>query len=157
MKRISIILAISIISAAGITGCQKFDYDPSMTATIGTLAFNTVGSKNVIAHVDTFTHNPQKVIITGTSTVYTPGTSFLPVIKLFVPNAIGTYNIVANDTNKGAVIYTASTGITGTQAVSGQINVLNISKGKIQGNFTLTCADGTSVTAGQYIAVESFY
>ena len=145
-----------IVGLSAMTGCQKYNYNPSMAATIDTIGFSAIGQAYVYAIVDTTTHNPQLVTITGKTTVYTPGTAFQPSIILVVPNIIGNYVITANDTTKRAMVYTSATGSLGTAAVSGQINVLNINGGKIQGNFTLTCADGTTVTNGQYIAVESF-
>jgi len=157
MKTILTFIAIAIVGLSTFSGCQKFDYGARMNAKIDTLTFSASGQQQVIAHVDTTTHNPQLVIISGNTTIYTPGTSFQPSIVLTVPNVIGTYVIDTSDRTRSAMVYTASTGSAGTVAVSGQIVILNISGGKIQGNFSLTCKDGTTVTNGTYIGIESFY
>ena len=158
MKKLLTFIAISIVGISAFSGCQKYDYNPSMGATIDTMGFTGSGNTNVFAHVDTTTHNPQIVTIYGTSNVYTPGTAFKPHITLTAPNIIGTYAIDTNSKTRGtAMVYTSATGNTGTVAISGTINILSISGGKIKGNFTLTCLDGTTVTNGQYIAEEYNY
>jgi len=158
MKRIFSFGTIFVASALIITACQKTDYNPSMAATINNLPIKATGKSRVTAHVDTTTHNPQLVIITGTSDTYTPGTSYMPVIELVVPHFIGTHVINSiYDSTKRAMVFNQGSGTTGSPAVSGEIKILNIKDGKIQGNFTLTCADGTTVTNGQYIAEESYY
>ena len=157
MKSILTFIAISIVGVSAFTGCQKYDYNPSMGATIDTMAFNSTGNTKVFAHVDTSTHNPQLVIVSATSNVYTPGTAFIPIITLTTPNIIGNYIIDTNNKTRSAMVYTSATGNTGTVAVSGEIKVTSIEGGKIKGSFTLTCADGTTVTNGQYIAKEYYY
>jgi len=158
MKRILIFIAISIMTAFAFTGCQKYDYNPSMGATINGAQYKGNGLSKVHAQVDTSTHTPQLVIITCNSDTYTPGTAVAPSILLIAPHTVGAYTIdTANITVRKTMVYTSTTGTAGTFAVSGTINILSIKDRKIIGNFTLTCADGTTVTNGQYVAEENYY
>lgn len=154
MKRILTVITV----AAVLAGCQKYEYNPSMAAKINGASFSANGKARVYAQGDTSTHDPQLAVITGKSDTYTPGTSFMPMIVLVAPNVEGKYII---DTNNKAVyktmVYTAATGNTGTIAISGEINILSINKGRIEGNFTLTCADGTTITNGQYVCEQDYY
>ncbi|MFI5196971.1 MAG: hypothetical protein ACHQD8_07760 [Chitinophagales bacterium] len=157
MKSILTFIAIAIVGVSAFTSCQKYDYNPSMGATIDTMVFSGSGNTNVFAHVDTSTHNPQLVIISGKSDVYTPGTSFIPRIILTVPNVTGNFIVDTTTKTRNAMVYTSATGSAGTVAVSGEIKITSIDGGKIKGSFTLTCADGTTVTNGQFIAKEYAY
>jgi hypothetical protein len=161
MKRILTFVAIiSVTSLSTFTGClMKTDMAPAMSGVINdTLQFNGTTKTKVYAQVDTTTHSPQLVVVTGVSNVYTPGTSTLPTVVLTAPHTEGVFTI---DTNNNTVrrtrVFTSATGSAGSIAVSGEINILKIDKGQIIGSFSLTCADGTKVTNGQFRAEENYY
>ena len=142
------------ISSAVFTGCYKqTQYPNSISATIDTLAFSASGTSSVYLMADTATHNPQMDTIYGKTTIYSPGTAVQPSIRFIVPNKEGTYSFPSQAT---AIVITATSGSGGTMAASGQIVVLNTSSGRIQGNFTFTCADGTTVTNGQYTGIVGY-
>ncbi len=148
MKKVLILSAIAIISiSVFFSSCNKqTDYQPSMAGTIDSIAFSAAGT-GIVATVDGGT-----LTMTGTTTIFTPGTAFTPAIKIVCSSANGVHSIAPNGAS--AIVYTSATGSNGSPAVSGQINVLNNASGKIQGNFTFTAADGTTVTNGQFIAKD---
>ncbi len=83
----------------------------------------------------------------GTTTVFTPGTTFTPAVKLVTLTSIGKHPI---NKDASAIVYTSVTGSIGSAAVSGEIEVLNNANGKVQGNFNFKSADGTTVTGGHF-------
>jgi len=147
MKKILAFVAIAIVSISVLlSSCYKqTEYQPSMAGTIDSIAFAASGT-GIVSQVVSGT-----LTMTGTTTIFTPGTTFNPAIKIVVPTAIGTYAI---NNNASAVVYTSATGSGGSKAVSGQVTVLNNASGKVQGNFTFTTADGTTVTNGQFTTKE---
>lgn len=154
MKKTLLFIAAAILTISTFSGCYKQTvYVNSISATIDTLSFSAVGTNVVTLIVDTTTPSPSKVTVFGQTSLYTPGTAVLPSIKFVVPNAEGTYSIPSQAT---AIIVTAKSGSAGTAATSGQIVVVNNSAGRLQGNFTFTCANGETVTNGQYTGIMSF-
>ena len=153
MKSILTFITIAIIGSAAFSSCQKYDYNPSMDATIDTIAFSAVGKPAVTAIVDTTTHNPQMVTITAKTSIYTPGSAVQPSIEFRIPNAVGTYYM--RSTATGRVITSANADTLGSIGTAGQVVVLS-NNGKIQGNFNFSCADGTKAV-GHYIATLDFY
>ena len=154
MKKTLLFIAFAIATISAFTGCYKqTDYVNSISATIDTSSFAAAGNTVVSLVVDTTTPIPNLVTVSGQASLYTPGTAVRPIIKLVVPDAEGTYSIPSQ---ASAVIYTAKSGSNGTVAVSGQIVVLNNASGRLQGNFTCTCANGETVTNGQYTGIMSF-
>jgi len=145
MKKILVFSALALIALSMITvGCNKqTDYPPSMAAVIDSISFAASGT-GFVAKLD-----GGSLTMTGTTSIFTPGTTFNPSIKIIVASSIGTHTINKDAT---AMVYTSATGNAGTAAVSGQVVVLNNNSGKIQGNFTFTCADGTTVKNGRFTA-----
>ena len=153
MKKTLLFLACAVFSVCTFSGCYKQTvYVNSISAVIDTLSFSAAGTNVVTLIIDTTTPSPHKVTVSGQTSIYTPGTAVLPSIKFVVPDAEGTYSIPSQAT---AIITTAKSGSGGTAAVSGQIVVLNNSSGRLQGNFTFTCANGETVTSGQYTGIMS--
>jgi hypothetical protein len=151
MKRILTFIAIAVIGISAFTGCQKYEFSPSMSATIDTMSFTASGKSNVSAHIDSV-GTLHSLIINGYSDVFTPGTAVKPTIVLTVPNAVGDYTIDTNNNTRNAMIYTARSGSVGTRAVSGIVKVFGLDGGNVSGSFSFTCADGTVVTNGKFIA-----
>lgn len=155
MKKILVTVFLAIICLYSFTGCDKqTDYPNSVVGTIDTIAYNASGIPSVIFRADTATHNPQLVIITSKTNVYTPGTNVQPGITISVPNAIGTYYIGLGAT---ATVVT-SAAASGTAAATGQVVVdQKSSSGRFEGTFNLNCADGTTVKNGQFDGTLSYY
>lgn len=156
MKRTLPFIAFALITLFVFTGCYSNKqplYVNSMSATIDTIPFSASGLDQVSFWADTSTHKPQVVDINAKTTIYTPGTAVQPTIKLIIPISDGTYQLPSQAT---AIVVTSASGSTGTMAVSGQIVVLRYAYGRIQGNFSFTCADGTVVKNGQFIGGVGF-
>ncbi len=155
MKRILSYIAVPVVAVLMLNSCQKYTYISTVKASVDGVDFRASGKTNVIAHVDTSTHNPQLLRLTATSDRFEPGTSVKQVIEFTVPNVVGTYTIdTSNHTTIYSRVYTAKTGSGGMGAIWGEIQILNIKDGRVQGNFSLICADSTIVTNGQYVAEE---
>ena len=153
MKKPLLFIAAAILTISTFTGCDKqTEYANSISATIDTMSFSASG-KTVVTLIADTTYYPYVVTVAGQTSLYTPGTAVLPSIKLFVPDAEGTYSIPSQ---ASAQMVTAISGSGGTYAVSGQIVVLSNAKGRLQGNFKFTCANGEVVTNGQYTGIMSF-
>jgi len=159
MKRILSYIAVTAVGVALLNSCQKYTYNSTVKASVNGLEFRSSGKTNVIAHVDTATHNPQLLRITATSDRFEPGTAVKQVIELTVPHAIGTYTIDTSIFRPPvyARVYTTRTGSGGMGAVTGQIEILNIKENRVQANFHLLCADSTVVTDGQIVAEQSWW
>ncbi len=154
MKRTLTFAAIAILSCAAFNGCYKqTQYINSIGATIDSIGFTASGTTQVSFYADTSTHNPTMVDVSGQTTIYTPGTTTQPSIKLIIPNVAGSYSIPSQ---AKATVVTSATGSGGTAATSGQIVVLSTTSGRLQGNFTFTCADGTKVTNGQFTGIVGY-
>ncbi len=156
MKRTLPFLIVAIITIFAFTGCYSNKqpvYVNSVSAMIDSLQFNATGSQQAGFLADTATHNPQLLDIFAKTILYTPGTAVLPSIQLTMPISDGTYSIPGQVSAK---IITARSGSAGTTAVSGQIIVIRYAYGRIQGNFSFTCADGTVVSGGQFIGVVGY-
>ena len=156
MKKILVFVSLAIICLYSFTGCDKqTDYPNSVVGTIDTIAYSASGTPAVIFHADTSTRNPQMTIITSQTSVFTPGTTTQPSVTLRVPNAEGYYVIPGSAT---ASVVTSATGGGGSAAVSGWIQVdQKTSKGRFEGKFSFTTADGTTVSSGQFDGTLSYY
>ena len=147
MKKFGLLLIGSIVLLG--SGCQKVPlFQPSMTANIGTLPFQAVGTQQV--YCDSQLAAGKIVTITGATAFYEPGTVIHPVIMLQVPFATGTYSI---QNNCNARVTTALSGSLGTAATSGTITVEGIVSNRIKGTFSLVCADGETISKGVFYCV----
>jgi len=154
MKKTLLFIAAAILTISTFTGCDKQTvYVNSISATIDTIAFSAYGNTVVTLIQDTAIY-PNPVTVSGQTSIYTPGSAVLPSIKFVVPSLEGTYSIPSQ---ASASIITAISGSSGTYAVSGQIVVLSNANGRLQGNFKFTCANGETVTNGQYTGIMSIY
>ncbi len=148
----NLIKALSVCALFGVlsTGCQKTPlYTPSVVATIGDhFRFSATGSTQVFdsSHVGDYGTTLAVVAMTYE---YMPGTAVRLVISLYIPQRIGTYTI---NESCSARVMTAASGSGGSAGTSGTITVTGNSSGHIEGTFSLKCADGENVTAGQFYA-----
>ena len=145
MRHLTIVSGIfALVATLFFASCQKQAlYSPSVVATIDSIPFIANGS----AAVTCDSSGSGSVVITAHSYVIAPGTATQPVMTLLVPRQVGTYTV-----NQGcsATITTWKTGTSGTAAASGTITVMGIVSGRIEGNFSFTCANGQTVTKGQF-------
>ena len=156
MKKILLSVAFAVIGLYSFSGCGKqTDYPNSVVATIDTITYNASGMPAVIFHVDTTTHNPQKVIITSTTNIYIPGTTTEPSITLTLPSDVGYWAIPGS---ASASVVTSASGSGGSAAVSGWIQAVKKgSDGRFEGTFAFTTADGTVVKGGQFNGILAYY
>ena len=158
MKKSLLLFAAAGLLSSGLTSCYKqTEYPNSVVGTIDSIAYNASGDDRVIFHVDTSIANrdPQTTVITSKTKIYTPGTTTQPAITIVVPLGVGTYSVPSQ---AQVTVVTSATGSAGTQAVSGYITVAkSAASHRFEGVFSVTCADGTTVTNGGFNGVNSYY
>jgi hypothetical protein len=150
MNNIAKALAASSLIGLVFTGCQKQTlYTPSVVATIGSnFRFSAVGTAQVADSTHAGDYGTTLAVV-GLTSEYQPSTAVQPIIRLYIPQRVGTYSI---NKSCSAQVVTAISGSKGSSAVSGTIVVTGNAAGRIEGTFTFNCADGETVTAGQFYA-----
>jgi len=143
MKKYFTLILIAFSSLFFAESCKKTAYPPEMDATIDSISLNTT---NITEKVTSASNGTQTVTIYGVSTIFTPGTAFLPAIKLQMPLLVGTYTI---GNNASAWSYTSVSGSAGSMATTGTITITSI-ENNISGNFSFVSKDSTVVQNGQF-------